>query len=48
MGLRVVVRWMLVFLQELQEGQVHCSALDAGGVACGEKLNRSLCSLKIK
>jgi hypothetical protein len=24
------------------------SALDAGGIACGEKLNRSLCSLKIK
>ena len=24
------------------------SALDTGGVTCGEKLNRSLCSLKIK
>ena len=24
------------------------SALDTGWVACGEKLNRSLCSLKIK
>ena len=28
---------------------IQCAiTLDTGGVACGEKLNRSLCSLKIK
>ena len=29
-------------------GAARGSALDIGWVACGEKLNRSLCSLKIK
>ena len=33
----------------LRVGLIQCTiALDAGLVACGEKLNRSLCSLKIK
>jgi hypothetical protein len=30
------------------EWAAHGSAVDTGWVACGEKLNRSLCSLKIK
>ena len=39
--------WALHFNQCMT---IHNSqlALDTGGVACGEKLNRSLCSLKIK